>query len=1092
MNPQISKLSIYIGDTTAHGSERTLLRFLSEYLKTMDQDAIIFSNINLRSRQLDFVVVLTNTVAVLEAKGFLHPVKGGTNGAWLLTSASTVQKKIRNPYLQTLEAALALKDSVSLFAGNAFDIPYPTAGLVFVPKLPLGSEVCGSDHKVSLIDLSGLPSLIQQSKVTNGIPLEKWHEFAQHLNLQRIENVESAFDQKLASDEVFLEQYSESFLRTYQQPYRYALPRKCSTGGTEKTSAEVISKLTTSRSSILLSGPSGCGKSHMAGDSGLQFTRSGGLVILIHCEDFQGKINSLLETEISLLVGVKEVGRLLSAAATLDKPVLIIADGYNQCKRHLQSKLTRALAALAHRIGSTLLVTSQGELEQSDLLALESVILMQPDLATKEAIALQKCDGPLDEQSMLLLSSVVTALEADLVGQMTKKYLSNNLSRFALFDAFARERLGTNATSGIKMLVTIARWLSKNISYSITVNEFERVCASDNLTSFPTSELLNAGIIIQRSNRLQFAHELFLDIFASEAIIRDSKGSADKIVLELESPINENRMNLIVGTIESDFLLRSVLETIKDANLVYDCLTGICGLRAKDWSRRFCQNLIVQIFSETARIQFDVHDQEPLFNGETLESWSSLSKAFLDAIPKMLLRGEYLKEVFDLVKLMDSRMAQELERLSRETDVSNHLRDQMFSLVYCSGVIWGTTAGVREICHGLTGLRGGRNAHEPLSEHLAATATAVDLTDGQFYLLLKLSDYVETVDFLLPKLERALSTEWNSMALHVQLTVLETCRRFRFHELSKTESLRALIQQLDLSELDQWEMEHEIAVRKRLSELLEMTPNDLSCSIAVGIFNSQFEHPYANAYANAINGLPTAERKQFLRFVLQGADQYSQTFLSFAVSELAELRDVESGPALLHCANSPVPDGLFFFDSMEAILEAYLGLAKINYPIPSRSATAEAVEEKALFAYAELLYWNSRDDLAEATQQIHRGRLLSLLLKLDPSVALESVRLCIHALSRYDRKDSPSILDHHSVEVVEICRKTLESPDEHWDVFNTWTPVNGKYKALEFALAIIAKYGDATDLLRLKSLSSHLQLGGKALEGVRALEHRLF
>jgi hypothetical protein len=56
---------------------------------------------------------------------------------------------------------------------------------------------------------------------------------------------------------------------------------------------------------------------------------------------------------------------------------------------------------------------------------------------------------------------------------------------------------------------------------------------------------------VERAARASFGHELFLDAFAAETVIRRANGNALDILAALHSPRHADRKALIVGAIEA-------------------------------------------------------------------------------------------------------------------------------------------------------------------------------------------------------------------------------------------------------------------------------------------------------------------------------------------------------------------------------------------------------------------------------------------------------------------------------------------------------------------------------------------------------------
>ena len=98
-----------------------------------------------------------------------------------------------------------------------------------------------------------------------------------------------------------------------------------------------------------------------------------------------------------------------------------------------------------------------------------------PSLETKVAIAGNASEGTVPSEAIAqLLVAVSTGLEARLVGAVGA-VLPAGSSRYALFDGFARKRLGAAASDGIRVLSEVAAWLCQRLAFSLSIREFDRL-----------------------------------------------------------------------------------------------------------------------------------------------------------------------------------------------------------------------------------------------------------------------------------------------------------------------------------------------------------------------------------------------------------------------------------------------------------------------------------------------------------------------------------------------------------------------------------------------------------------------------------------
>ena len=78
---------------------------------------------------------------------------------------------------------------------------------------------------------------------------------------------------------------------------------------------------------------------------------------------------------------------LISAARLLDRRLLLVIDGYNECTPSERQRLTRSIAAAVRRYEALVVVSSRIDLERNDLLPVHSYVVQAPDITVKRAIA---------------------------------------------------------------------------------------------------------------------------------------------------------------------------------------------------------------------------------------------------------------------------------------------------------------------------------------------------------------------------------------------------------------------------------------------------------------------------------------------------------------------------------------------------------------------------------------------------------------------------------------------------------------------------------------------------------------------------------
>src|ERR1700722_20567843 len=213
---------------------------------------------------------------------------------------------------------------------------------------------------------------------------------------------------------------------------------------------------------------------------------------------------------------------------------------------------------------------------------------------TKLAIAQQAAGGISAEPFAELLGTVGSGLEARMIGQLGHR-LPPGTSKYGLFDAFVRERLGLSASDGIRVLSRIAGMMTERISFGLSVRELDRLSDQEGVSGARLRTLQGANILDKRGDRVSFSHEMFLNAFAAEAIIRRASDDPDAIVAALRLPQHLEMKPFVLGAIDDDSFRRRVLSDLSDVRVIRACLAGQCGSDAHLWANKRCDDVLIRI-----------------------------------------------------------------------------------------------------------------------------------------------------------------------------------------------------------------------------------------------------------------------------------------------------------------------------------------------------------------------------------------------------------------------------------------------------------------------------------------------------------------
>ena len=901
--------------------------------------------------------------------------------------------------------------------------------------------------------------------------------------------------------------YTAAFRRRYPGP-ETMVPFNCRSAESEIPSDEVSRLISKERTDILLRGPSGCGKTLLAANVAIDYGRHGGVAIFIPVRNYSASLAIALDQEANLL-DTPSVAKLLSAAQRLNRPILLVVDGYNECHEAEWESLTIELAAWARRYAAGILITSQVPPVRSDLLELRNIEVLSATMTTKVAIATNVMGvDVLPKEIEPLLGAVTTGLEARLVGQVGQ-HLQLGGSRFALFDAYARERLHDDASVGIHALSHVAGWLADRLAFSLSVRDLDRLMDEKHISPAIPERLQNARLLSRHGDRVSFVHEMFFNAFAAEAIVRRSNGRPEPVLTALAEPVHAERKDFIIGAIDEPHFREQVLDGLSDPKSVAVCLSGSCGRQVQEWAEGRYPTLLRKLRNEVREVRFTTSDRglyKIALDGDSLATWSKSDRAFLGALPKLIMEGRYLDEIFNIIGTLDRRIDEESTRLraeAREHDIP--LRSAIFANCFVHSV--SPAPAISPIC---VTVNSGfyRTDGDGLVTLIGKLLRRDDWSRGQLYLLLKLSKRVDITDIMTPFLTRTIKARWNHVPNHLALSLMEAAGMcWSASDADKSDLIQvieslpeprnwalsaAIVDALGfLGALEQSEREHHPVIREDVRRCLA-NPNDAqSCAKAYSIYSSQFDHPFCNAYCEAIDDLPTHERKLLLMMAAKGVDGYG-VFLSMLIEELATYEDPEMGECFARYTELPPSDSPFPNDDVGVFVIAHIALGTLGYPLPARQRADDLPCAESLGACGTILYWISRGDLDEGTKHRKCRQALSALYRHRQDAALGALRLCDPdwILTGHFMEGLPengSIAGYFPREVTDICRCALTCSTELIGYFRLFD----RNESLIYAIDLLGRYGTSAELALLRRHVNDPNLGTRAVDAMKAIEQRL-
>lgn len=1090
-------IALYIGNTIEHASEREVLASLVEHLSSIDGWALIFANIHIGGRQIDFLVATESLTLIVEAKHFSRRVRGEVNGLWQMHSSGGVWKNVGNPYLQALEAKNALRDQLRASHG---ELPgYPDACVVIAPTLPAGSDVPSSDFKVSIIGAGALAEVIAKR---SGLLLskEQWAAFAQKLCLQRVQTLGAACDAKLLEQEELLVAYRSEFLRTYS-PDIGSLKSDRYVFGAEELDSIGVAERVAHDDDLLILGPSGCGKTLLAKKIAIHCLELGYIPIFLQGKYFAGRLGESIEREAGLL-GAPSATRLISAAKANGCSLVLILDGYNECTVADQLALTRSLAAAARRYRGRLIVSGQSDIVRPDLVDAKHVVVREPGKALKMAIA-ESIAGQAGHRFAYLLDSVSSGLEADLVGRVGAT-LAEGASRFALFDAYARQKLGDDASDGIRFLAVVAGQLINRMSFSLSIRDFDRLAATERIHGEALGRIVAAGLVVRRSDRVSFRHELIFSAFAAESVARQTGHDVEKVLLTLVAPKYRNSRSLILGAYDDDRFVASVLAGTEDAGLLRAASDGECGVVARDWVVARCDQVLEKLTAEAAAVQFSLRDGTWGGAGvceDSLCDWTPMERALMTTISNGLWRGTYLDQVLQAVGEMDRSLSRAFDVLKEEArEKKVRLRTALFADAYVMSRRPGISQLADHVSHGDFPPKVGKSE---VADSLKS-AWEGSRTPGQTHLLLTLVRFERDKEYVVPHILPLLGEQWRYQPYHLQLALLDFVHSLR---LPDGELKRRLVEALDallptvgpmlsgiviealehMGALEQEANQHLDTVREDLQNLLSGPLDEAQYANAWTAYSYQFDHPFSSAYCEAIQELSQDKRKRLLTMACRGAEQATM-FVCPLIQELIKYQDCMVTPALERWTTLPELNSFMPDESISIFVWAHIALGMLGSPLPADRGDVDSPAKDALIAFGDIYYWIHRAYLDADRLDQSCSPALDVLLRPDQFGAASVLYMVTKSMS-HENGIRASVIQRFPGKMACICRNALRQQDDQIGYFPHFA--YDKRDVLQFSVGLIGNLGGTEDLPLLRSLSEDLQIGESAIQAIQLIEGRV-
>jgi hypothetical protein len=1088
MSERCPRTSIYIGGQIGHPSERKLLAFIVPWLDEKGLPAVVLANVEIDGRQIDCIVATDNFVAVIEAKVTQLPVRGDINGVWTRLSASGEWVDYFNAYQQVVLAKNRVRDAMQAIKSlGAF---HPDGFVVFTSALPEGSEVTQGNFKARVTTLGLLPDLLRTSGRSPWTTAD-WEAFARNLSLTPVtlDLAIGRIEERDARD--LLKRYTAAFSSAFGADSGRWLPES------EEQRSQLVAAATAD-AGCFISGPSGCGKSLMARWLATKLTADDHPTFFLAAKNFNGSWADSLRREIALLVD-DAPNQLYRAVASSERPAFLVIDGLNELGARAPEAL-RGVRALARRMNARLIITGQ-DAKPEEFGGLRGVTIARPSLDLKQRIA-RSNGGELSSVAHEVLRAVGTGIEASLVGQIGSD-LKITATRLLLVDQYIRKRLCEHARAGSFGLRRFASKLYEQVAFSMVETRFDELMNAEGVSFAVCDALFASNILIRRTGRISFTHEVLLNACAAFSLARAAEKDPVGLGQRLSTPILEPISSDIVSAIDDVVIAKTVLSEVVSTSILVDATRGYLGSAATSVALDLLCETTDACVAEIRGARLTLckkHDAVSVeWESGDCRNWSSAERARLKAIGRRAVLGLGIDVFLRLCAEMDSRLASECRRLAEVArDKKYPIKSQSFALTYYG---FGNSIGFTEIA------RSTQRGFDSFSDQEKLFPFELEkLTSGQLHFFLDGrrmhfdgddTHFAEQLIYLFRERFR-----WEPY--HVKLVMLSSVGNARHAQKDVLNRLVEAINTLEVSQgnwaisssvvdalkmLGALDEEGESARSQIKAEIASVLADDKSTEndeIALSLYTRMFDHPFDFIYAEEIHGLDDVLRRRLYRQSLRATGIRDSMSLAWLVGEVASFGDPMDLSLLRSFTGLPNRKNPFVQDEWSAFVTATRFVGRFHgafEPIEPVTVEERCLTELRLLIYAVEANWVSDvGEVAQIWQRLHQmpAQLVIGCLS-EVQQALFERAHHTNQIKAFPPMDLTAV---YRADCLAMSRRFIDDGvDAHF-----YHQVPDKERGISYAFNTVAAYGDQSDIERLRLRTRAHPFARQALACLKRLQ----
>jgi hypothetical protein len=1084
------------------GSEAAALKSLLEKLTLRGEPFVIFSNVLLPKRQIDFIVVTEQRVAHLELKHFIGPIEGDCFGPWhnLSTTGSRISRvpsEGQNPRDQAIGAKYAISDEMQKFAplakGDKHFRHFESAVCIF-PEIDPKSKLAGGDFRARVWSFDKCLDEMEKSEFENSWSLDQWRRFASdYLKLDCVSLAEAT------SPEVYEAGAQFEALCAKQ---RAALV-------VAAASVELGVHLPVDRH-LLVVGPKGIGKSKKAALLALDAVSAGSLCLLVKCMHYRGDFGRLLHRSIAPYSS-SSLNDLLRGTRARGASIVLILDGLDQVGETQREELLDASAALFEQQHCIVAITSSENVQVPEMIRGETVVLENPSLDERRKI--YEFYAP---QGTPLLDLLPFATPQDVkVAAQAAAGLSGTAIASAVYDTYFRLVLGAgNASVGVRVCRQIARHVFERLNPFLSHEDFDHL-AEDALRELGApialiDQIKNTRLFELEPDGVSFSHELLVKhlVAADVAYARDAE--EEKLRTILDKPLYRPLVADVIGRIETKKLAIALLFRYPSAEIFESAYLSHLGEPVRNAMERFLEETLQRCEEELDHLQLEV-----VSIGDGAESvriapvsLREPTDAQLYALPLVLKNLHFfLPRIGALFTRYGSCLLPDTKRMGKAAKLNPiglldlYFRDE----IICSGT--------RLLCsHLLRLLADQMLTHGKNSAIFDECKNAFEV-GAEFNPIL---DYAACAawencgDPDVPTMLTLFRKCWDSKSYYARLKAMDMIQfQLRWLREEKPEFIKEVATELEsrlsnnallnttlfeiLSRLGKVESptneeDAEQEIRQILDNLKERSPSEPDytgrtlAERAHGVISNIFEDIFMDAYFRPFDALEPADKAILLNAAAM--DTRHSFNHDFILSELVALKQKSSKSVFqMFCCRAP-GDSSHMGSEHKFFTDAIAGLAAIQEPLPewvgdnsSPSVAWKAIRE---IFYLELL-----------GRSKETGLIWDEIESEDPlGGAVALVQVWKYANTGCGR-EHPRFLPEESAPT--RVKRLLEIGLQNWSRLDLGHLGDERYFGNPFQTVceVLGRVGDEESVPVLEGFTQDTKKGSPAIEAIRSIKRRL-